>query len=184
MDSPSGYNGKLDETTGEPTTSRKQSPHTSPSHVANDLNNGTTNEPLPSSNPLGPGDDTQSGIPSSHFMINGLQTASVPIPYQRMPTNNQQQEQQQQQHQMLLYQQAYVVFTEITSSFTRLISRYQAQYEMMQQAAHYNNLNQSSNPFPMFDYTLTQPQSSVTSLRFAFSLRQTLLYSGTKVNLS
>ncbi len=70
-----------------------------------DLINGTNNENLPSTNTMGPGDDTHdSGIPVSHLMMNGVPTASVPIPFQRMQTNNQQQQQQQQQ-QMLLYQQ-------------------------------------------------------------------------------
>ena len=53
--------------------------------------------------PMAPNDDTNdSGIPSTQSIINGIPTASVPIPFQRMPTNNQQQQQQQQ---MLLYQQ-------------------------------------------------------------------------------
>jgi hypothetical protein len=48
---------------------------------------------------MGPNDDTNdSGIPLTHSMINGIPTASVPIPSQRMQTNNQQQL-------MLLYQQ-------------------------------------------------------------------------------
>lgn len=48
-----------------------------------------------------PNDDVNdSGIPSAHSMINGLSTASMSIPFQRMQANN-----QQQQQQMLLYQQ-------------------------------------------------------------------------------
>jgi hypothetical protein len=68
------------------------------------LINGNNNENLPSTHTIAPGDDTNdSGIPTSHLMMNGMPSASVPIPFQRMQPNNQQQQQQQQQ--MLLYQQ-------------------------------------------------------------------------------
>jgi hypothetical protein len=73
--------------------------------VNNDLTNGNTNENLSSNDTIGSNNDTHdSGMQSSHSIINGLPTASVPIPFQRMQTNEQQQQQQQQQ-QMLLYQQ-------------------------------------------------------------------------------
>jgi hypothetical protein len=94
VDSPTG---KSDDTTGETDSNRKQSPRASPGHLNNDLTNGTNNENLPSTNIINPGDDiNDSGIPPSHFIMNGLPSASVPIPFQRMQQDNQQ---------MLLYQQ-------------------------------------------------------------------------------
>jgi pumilio RNA-binding family len=80
-------------------------------------------------------------------MMNGMPTASVPIPFQRMPTNNQQQQQQQQ---MLLYQQQ--------QQQAYQAQQYQLMQQQQQQAAHYD-LNQPSSNFPAFDYTLIQPQS-------------------------
>lgn len=79
--------------------------------MTNELSNGTNNENLPPANVMGAGDDAQdSGMPDAHLLMNGMHTASVPIPFQRMQTDNQQQQQQQaqqqaQQQQMLLFQQ-------------------------------------------------------------------------------
>jgi nuclear factor of activated T-cells 5 len=95
---------------------------------------------------MGPGDDpTDSGIPVSHLIMNGMPSASVPIPFQRIETNNQQQQQQQQQQQhqqMLLYQQQQAY-----------------QYQMLQQQAAHYEMNAPSNNFQQYDYTLIQPQS-------------------------
>jgi hypothetical protein len=142
VDNPTGYDGKSDNTTVETESNRKQTPRPSPGHVTKDLTNGTNNENLPTTNTIGPGDHrNNSGIPESH-MMNGMPTASVPIPFQRMQANNHQQ-------QMLLYQQQ------------QQQQAYQAQYQMLQQqqqAANYDMNPQSSN-FQTFDYTLIQPQS-------------------------
>lgn len=93
--------GKSDETAGDSAltnSSHKQSPRSSPGHI----NTNLTNENLSSNDNVGVHDDNNdSGIPSTHLMINSLPTASMPIPSQRLPTSNQQQQQQQ----MLLYQQ-------------------------------------------------------------------------------
>ena len=110
MDNTKDYrldDGKTDDhTTGDST--RKVSPRASPGHLNADLTNGTINETHPSTDVIGTHDDTHdTGIPSS--MLNGLPTASMPIPavYPRMQNNthSQQQQQQQQQQQMLLFQQ-------------------------------------------------------------------------------
>lgn len=74
-----------------------------------DLPNGTVNEALAATDPIGPHTDiNDSGIPSGHSAMNGMPTASMPIPFQRMSANDQQQ-------QLLLYQQqqqqAYVELT-------------------------------------------------------------------------
>lgn len=111
VDNSTGFNGKLDEGVGEPNNSRKQSPHTSPSHINTDLTNGTGNEAHSSVSALRPGDDPNDNVmASSHMIINSLQSPSVPIPYQRIPTTNMQQQDQQQQQQMLLFQQQAFVF--------------------------------------------------------------------------
>jgi hypothetical protein len=92
-------------------TNRKSSPRSSPGRINHDLINGTNNENLPSNDGMGTHDETNvGGLTSS--MINGVSTASMPIPYQRMQNNTHQhqhqQQQQQQQQQMLLYQQQQV----------------------------------------------------------------------------
>lgn len=137
---------KSDDKIGDSESGRKPSP----AIVNKDLTNGTNNDNLPSANTIGPGDDsTDSGIPVSHLMMNGIPSPSVPIPYQRLENANQQQQQQQQQ--MLLYQQ-------------QQQQAYHAQYQMLQQqqqqqqAAHYD-MNAPSSNYPPFDYTLIQPQS-------------------------
>ncbi|CAF0982745.1 unnamed protein product [Adineta ricciae] len=151
VDSPTGYDGKSDDTISEIELNRKQSPRPSPAHAAKDLSNGTNNENLPPSNTIGPGDDIHdSRISESHLMMNGMSTASLPIPFQRMQTDNQhQQQQQQQQQQLLLYQQ-------------QQQQAFQAQYQMLQQqqqqAVNYD-MNAPSSNFQTFDYTLIQPQS-------------------------
>ena len=137
---------KSDDKIGESEVGRKPSPA-----LANkDLTNGTNNDNLPSVNTIGPGDDsTDSGIPVSHLMMNGIPSPSVPIPYQRLENANQQQQQQQQQ--MLLYQQ---------QQQQQQQQAYQAQYQMLQQqqqAAHYDMNGPSSNYQPI-DYMI-QPQS-------------------------
>jgi len=140
--------GKSDETAGDnvlPNSSRKQSPRSSPGHINNDLTNGNPNENLSSNDTIAPNDDiNDSGIPSTHSMINGIPSASVPIPFQRMQTNTQQQQQQQQ---MLLYQQQ-----------QQQQQAYQAQYQMLQQQAGHYEIDPRTN-FPPLDYTLIQPQS-------------------------
>ena len=154
MDSPTGYNGKLDDATAENTNSRKQSPHTSPSHINADLTNGTSNEVLPSVTTLGPGDDpNDNGIPSSHLMMNGLPTASVPIPYQRVQASAAQQQEQQPQPHMLLYQQqAYVVDCPHVLSSMILISNVQI-----------------SSPVPNYAKTTTAT-TTIRSLRYESSI--------------
>ncbi|CAF1009353.1 unnamed protein product [Adineta ricciae] len=138
--------GKSVETVGDnalPNTSRKQSPRASPGHIHNDLPNGNTNENLATNDPIGPHNDiNDSGLPSVHSVMNGMPTASVPIPFQRMQTNDAQQ-------QMLLYQQQ-----------QQQQQAYQAQqYQMLQhQATHYEMDPRTTN-FQSFDYTIIQPQS-------------------------
>ncbi|CAF1045203.1 unnamed protein product [Rotaria sordida] len=135
---------KSDETVGDnvlKNSSHKQSPRSSPGHVNTNLTNSNTIENLSSTNTIGPNDDTNdSGISSTHAMMNGIPTASVPIPFQAMHTDNHQQ-------QMLLYQQ-------------QQQEAYQAQYPRLQQqqTAHYEIDPRTTN-FQQFDYTLIQPQS-------------------------
>ncbi|CAF4623634.1 unnamed protein product, partial [Rotaria sp. Silwood2] len=140
VDNSTVYDVKSDDKTSETESNRKQTPRSSPGHVNNDLTNSTNNENLPSTNPIGAGDDTNDGlITPSHLIMNGAPTASVPIPFQRMQANSQQQ--------MLLYpqQQAYPPQYHIVS-------------QQQQQAAHYD-MNQPTTNFQTFDYTLIQPQS-------------------------
>ncbi|CAF4493997.1 unnamed protein product, partial [Rotaria magnacalcarata] len=104
VDTPTVYDGKSDDKTRETDSNRKPTPRSSPGHVNSDLTNSTNSENLPCANTIVSGDDPNDGLmPQSHMMMNGAQTASMPIPYQRMQNNNQQQQQQQQQQQMLLY---------------------------------------------------------------------------------
>ncbi|UJR31194.1 hypothetical protein I4U23_018700 [Adineta vaga] len=136
--------GKSDETVGDnvlPNTSRKQSPRASPGHIHNDLPNGSTNENLSSNDPMGPHNDiNDSGLPSVHSVMNGMPTASVPIPFQRMQPNDHQQ-------QMLIYQQ-------------QQQQAYQAQqYQMLQQQVAHYEMDPRTTNFQPFDYTLIQPQS-------------------------
>ncbi|CAF3238396.1 unnamed protein product [Rotaria socialis] len=145
VDTPTVYDGKSDDKTRETDSNRKPTPRSSPGHVNSDLTNSTNNENLPCANTIVSGDDPNDGLmPQSHMMMNGAPTASMPIPYQRMQNNNQQQQQQQQ---MLLYpqQQAYPPQYHIVS-------------QQQQQQAHYE-MNQPTNNFQTFDYTLIQPQS-------------------------
>ena len=101
IDSPTGYDGKSDDTIGENESNRKQSPRPSPNRTKpKDLTNGTNTENLPSTNTImDPSVDTNDNrIPESHLIMNGIPATSAPIPFQRMQTNNQ-------QPQLLLYQQ-------------------------------------------------------------------------------
>lgn len=76
-------------------------------------------------------------------MINGIPTASMPIPFQRMQTSD------EQQQQMLLFQQQ------------QRQQAYQAQYQMLQQQAAHYEMDPRTTNFQPFDYTLIQPQSLV-----------------------
>ena len=96
--------GKSDDTavdSGLASSSRKQSPRSSPGRINNELSHASNSENLPSNVGIDPHD---SRLPSS--MIDGLATASGSIPYPRMQNTNHPQ-------QMFMYQQAQAPYVSI-----------------------------------------------------------------------